>query len=335
MKKMENIEEENNLGEEERGVEDTFDKPEATKKIESFDVNNLSEKEISFMTGVIQNYFLEHFPVKPELVAMIPEKIAVVDRNEFRRVLAEAEPDSEFGSQYALGFYNEDLDKMFINGTAHETMGALFATMFHESLHFVSIGAGAGLTGDFRYPSETAEEDGLFEAANKGLETMYEGTTQLITLSSVVDELGFDEDEQMVGYVPEMRVMGEIWKPFSKDERYKAYFELPLEKLRRHIELTFGSEDDEVGDASEVSNGVFVNCLANLGVATEKVSEACGIWGDDGDLEEVLRDVQHAVGAYFVRRSEVTRKEIDEEWAKEFSEYLEPYANDEEEEKDV
>lgn len=304
---------------------ESIDKPDFVKKIEGFDINNITPENIEFMNRVIQNVFRDNFPVDDEIIDKIPECMKLVDREEFIRLRNDANEDSDAN----LGFYSKKLDKMLINVTDHETPGVLFATMFHESLHFAGIQAGAGLAGGFDYPDigESEEANELMSELDKGFNTMVEGTTQTLTKAYVMGYLGFDSHPQMYSYDPECLVMEAIWEPFSRDEKLKAYFNTPLDLLRVRVENTF-EEDYDV----DKPTGLFANCLVGIARATTRMERALDSWNEKDDstpVEEVLKDVCRATGYFIVRDVENGDRKLSEEDKEYLHDYLDSYITEE------
>lgn len=310
------------------GEKREFEKPDFVKKIEGFDIHNLTPENIEFMTGVIQNYFLENFPVRPELVEQLPEHVNIIDSDEFARMVEEDEDNRNEGvpiPKEPSGFYDPEQDKIFINISGHRTPGGLFATMFHESLHCVGIENGAGLAGNFLWPEDYYEDKGIRFDTYNGSNTLKEGTTQLITLGTVVDEMGFDEQAEMFGYEAEFNIMDAIWRAIPHDEMLDAYFNMGLDDIRIHVDCVFEPEETRGTIGPTESNEIFAKCLYNLGITTRKMQEALESWGDGGDPDGVMNEVRHAVGLYMIRRCEMNGMKLPEEWKEPFREYLKPY----------
>ena len=300
------------------------EKPDFVKKIESFDLNNLSPENIEFMNHTIQDIFREHFPVDGELIDKIPDHMKIVDDEEFMRLRQETKEDADMD----LGFYSLKLDQMLINVSKHRTPGALFSTMFHEALHFTSIQSGAGLSGGFCYPGLGENEtDGLMSELDDGVCAMVEGTTQNITHAYVVDYLGFDPQPQMFSYEPEYQITNAIWEPFSKEERMQAYFNTPLELLRIRVESAFEEDYDP-----DKPTGIFADCLVGVARAAKQMGAALDSWrkSDNPELvEDVLKNVRHAVGLFVIRELEDGRRALSGEDEDYLHDYLEPYLTEE------
>ena len=301
-------------------ADESVEKPDFVKKIESFDINNLSPENIEFMEHVIQDVFRENFPVDSEIIDRITERIRIVENEEFVRLLEEDGGDTDIDS----GFYNSKPDQIVVNISMHHSPGALFSTMFHESLHFVSINSGAGFNGGFCYPGVGENEaDEFIGELDEGVRVMREGTTHAITRAYVMDYLKFDPQPEMFGYEPECLVTDAIWGAFSSDEKMQAYFKTPMELLRVRIESAF-EEDYDV----DRTNGVFANCLVNVARATKQMRNALKSWGENGDrepIEAILKDICHAVGLFIVREVENGERVLDEEDEESLRDYLEPY----------
>ena len=299
---------------------ETVEKSDFAKKVEGFDINNLSPENIEFMNHAIQGIFREHFPVDDELIDEIPDRMRIIDNDEFVRLCRETGEDADTD----LGFYSLQLDQMLINVSRHHSPGTLFSTMFHESLHFASIRAGAGLRGGFCYPNLGENETTEFlDELDEGIRVIVEGTTENITRAYVIDCLGFDLQPQMLGYEPELQIMDAIWGPFSREERMQAYFNTPLELFRVRIESAF--EKDYNPDKS---NGVFVDCLFNIARTTRQMKAALKSWTKDGDpepVEDVLNNVRRAVGLFVVRELEDGVRTLDEGDEEYLRDYLAPY----------
>ena len=301
-------------------AESTPEKPDFVKKIESFDMDNLTPENIEFMTKTIQDYFLENFPVKPELVSQFPNRISILDNTEYAKIRNELDiPEDN------TGFYSSRYHKIFINQSAYKTPGGLFATMLHEALHFTSIGAGAGFTGEF---DDSTVPESYDPQITSGINTLVEGTTQLITYYTVTSGMGFDRTKDMESYDPECYIMDAVWWPFPRDERLHAYFQMSMDDLRNHINRVF--TPNETDDDTDIKNGAFVDCLYNLGLATENMTKAIESWEDTyNEGEEILKDIRHAIGYYIVQNCKINHKVLSPEDKEDLSEYLEPYLEEE------
>ena len=198
------------------------------KKIESFDIKNLTPENIKFINNVIQDYFLENFPVDPELVKQIPEHVSVLTEEEYKKMQQELDR-AEIDLDEHPGFFDKKRNRVFINADWHTDMDSLFSHMFHESLHYVSINAGAGFAGPFSYPSEMEKSQELKDEVDKGVNTLIEGTTEYITHNEV-RRMGFNVE--FCGYLPEVMLMDAIYTPFSIDEMKQLYFQTSMEDLR-------------------------------------------------------------------------------------------------------
>ena len=260
------------------------EKPDFVKEIESFDMNNLSPENVEFMTNVIQGYFLDNFPVEPQLVNELAGRIEIVDEDD------DDDVDND-GPVDKAGRYDAESKKIIIDRSKHETIGDLFNTMFHESLHYVSIGAGAGLKGVFKRSDEIDEDDELFQLMRRGGISLMEGTTHMITLSSVVGDMGFDDCEHMDGYSVERSIAKKIWwsMPEPIDAMYDAYFKTSLESIGDRIDKMFG-------------HNAFAGCLINIGFITNEVNRITDEEEVDKEaLAEIAKDIERAVKAYVER----------------------------------
>lgn len=306
----------NNTGE----TNESAEKPNFVKKIESFDVGSLSPENIEFMNRAIQDVFRGNFPIDDKLIDKIPDHMRIVNNEEFIRFRQETKEDADMD----LGFYSLKLDQMLINASKHRTPGALFSTMFHEALHFTSIQSGAGLSGGFCYPDLGEDEtDDLMSKLDDGVRAMVEGTTQNITHAYVVDYLGFDPQPQMFSYEPEYQITNAIWEPFSKEERMQVYFNTPLELLRIRVESAFKEDYDP-----DKPTGVFADCLVDVARAAKQMGIALDSWRKNDNpepVEDVLKNVRHAVGLFIVRELEDGRRTLDREDEEYLHAYLEPY----------
>ena len=85
-------------------------------------------------------------------------------------------------------------------------------------------------------------------------------------------------------------------------------------------------EPDETRDEIDenTSNGIFINCLKNLGIATENITKAMEAQ-DDAEVEAILKSVRRATGAYIIQDCRINHKELSQEDREEFRAYLEPY----------
>lgn len=299
---------------------ESAEKPDFVKKIENFDINNLSPENIEFMNHIIQDVFRENFPVDSEIIDKIPDRMRIVENEEFVRLLEEDGGDTDIDS----GFYNPKLDQIVVNISMHHNPGALFSTMFHESLHFASINSGAGFNGGFCYPGVGENEtDELIGELDEGVRVMREGMTHNITRAYVMGYLKFDPQSEMFGYEPECLVTDAIWGAFSRDEKMQAYFEAPMELLRVRVESAFEENYDV-----DRPNGVFADCLVDVARNTKQIRNALNSWKENGDpapVEDVLRNIRHAVGLLVVREVENGDRTLSEEDEESLRDYLEPY----------
>lgn len=299
---------------------ESAEKPDFVKKIEGFDINNLSPENIEFMGHVIQDVFRENFPVDSEIIDRITERIRIVENEEFVRLLEEDGGDTDIDS----GFYDSKPDQIVVNISMHHSPGALFSTMFHESLHFASINSGAGFDGGFCYSGVGENEaDEFISELDEGVRVMKEGMTHGITRAYVMDYLKFDPQPEMFGYEAEYLVTDAILGAFSRDEKMQAYFKAPMELLRVRVESAFEENYDV-----DRSNGVFADCLVNVARTTKQMRNALKSWGENGDpepIEAILKDIRHAVGLFIVREVENGERTLDEEDEESLRDYLEPY----------
>lgn len=302
------------------------EKPDYVKKIESFDINNITPENVEFMVGVIQDYFRENFPVAPELIDQLSGRYSVLSRDEY---MATYDPDSEssfLSFSDSTGYYNEHTKLITINGAKASCPGELFATMFHEGLHYVSINSGAGLIGTFTCPDDMYEQEESRRHMNMGMHALEEGTTQQITLWSVVDDMGFTPHDGMYGYPAECLVADAVWAPFPRSVLGKVYFKTPFEKLREYVER-IADERKDIPEGENVVNGVFSECLANLGVVTEKMKEAFKHWGSPDFYEKrdaILNDIHRAIGYFIFREQEKGAITIDDDYKEYLDEYMKP-----------
>lgn len=308
---------------EEEDIELSREKPEFVKRIEAFDIHNLTPENIKFMNGVIQETFREHLPVDPKLIDQIPSRMKIVNNMDFIRLREAANEETDAD----LGFYSQKYDQIWVNVEKHRDPGSLFTTMFHESLHFTSIQSGAGMTGDFCYPDpgEGDEVGEMMKDLDRGILTAVEGTTQLITQAYILEYMGFTPQEQMMSYEPECLIMSAVWEPFSKEERLEAYFNTPLELLRVRIEDAFAEDYDP-----DKPTGVFADCMMNIGVATKNIEKALESWRKNSvpePVENVLKNVRHAVGLFIFRELESGVRKLNEEDKEYIRDYLEPYTS--------
>lgn len=278
---------------------DPTEKPDSTKKIESFDINNLTAENIEYMNHVIQDIFRENLPVRAELIDGIPDRMNIVGNDEFLRTLKEEKEDADMD----LGYYSLKQNKMFVNLSKHHTTGGLFLTMFHESLHFTSIQSGAGLTGDFCLPDIEGQEDAdeLYKELDDGVQTMVEGITQNFAQAYVIGEMKFDTSPEMFGYEPECLITRTILEPFSAEEKQRIYFDTPLELMRVHIEDAF-AEDYDVDEPT----GVFADCFVEVSRTKKQLEEALDSWRKDRNpdtVESILDNVRRAVDFYIASKN--------------------------------
>ncbi len=298
------------------------EKPDYVKKIESFDVNNLTPENIDFMMGTIQGFFREQFPVKDEDIDDMANSVVILDKNDFKEKLAECGAPEE-DLKYLTGFYDEEEDLIYITPSRQKSAPDFFATMFHECAHFVSIRNDAGFSGeDFRHHERSLADPEKRMMIAKGLHTICEGMTQLITIRSVVYTMGFDLTPGMDSYIAEREVMDTIIKPFGDDRSLDAYFNVPMEDLRLGIERVLEDDDTRSCIDHNVTNGTFADCLAKIGEMTEVVQEEIENWNKTGEANDVYRDLRYMVGNFIERAAKADGEELDEDFKAEFSNYF-------------
>ncbi|MBR3176870.1 hypothetical protein IKF25_02760 [Candidatus Saccharibacteria bacterium] len=266
-------------------------KSDYARNIELFDIKNLTPENIEYMMQVISEYFKATFPVKPELIDEIVGRTKIVDEETFKKALTESGRIVE-DIDVKYGFYDKKSNIGYINQDKHRTSGELFVTIFHESLHAASIGAGAGFRGDFTLPFSYDDLEQRV-AMERGLIALIEGTTHYITLKHVIGKMGFEGTENMFRYKAERNIMSRIWEAFPEESMYKAYFETPIEKLRHYFDTTVSLDDDETG-------GKFAEFLVDIGVATDRTKKLLESDHEDEETSaKIYDDIMRAV-EYFL-----------------------------------
>ncbi len=301
-------------------------KSDYARNIELFDIKNLTPENIEYMVQVVREYFRAKFPVQPELVDDVLRHMNIVSDEEFRRAFVESGKNvNDVETRY--GFYDKKNNVGYINKDKHRTSGEIFVTIFHESLHAVSISAGAGFRGDF-VSSFGADETERKEAMERGLVAFIEGTTHYITLNCVIGDMGFDGTDNMLRYKAERTVMSQIWDAFPAEALYKAYFVTPIEGIRRHFDMTVAPEESrkELAEDSSRTNGQFVDFLIHIGAATGQINELLESGREDeGAFMKIHNDIMHAVGYFLVYERQMTGKPFTDEEKETLGEYLKPY----------
>lgn len=305
-------------------------KSEYAKNVELFDINNLTQENVEYMMQVIREYFKDTFPVKSELVDDILSHMMIVDDETFKKVLVESGREID-DVDLKFGFYDKKNNIGYINQDKHKTSGEIFVTIFHESLHAVSIGAGAGFKGDFVLPfgADNIEQKVAIE---RGLITLIEGTTHYITLKNVIGNLGFDGTDNMLRYKAERSVMSEIWAAFSEEALYRAYFTTPIEEIRRYFDMTVAPDvqnREELKTDSSTTNGKFADFLMNIGKAADSTKKILDS-GEENDEEmmKIHTDIMHAVGYFLVYQHKMTGEVFTEAEKEDLRPYLEPFLAD-------
>lgn len=212
------------------------------------------------------------------------------------------------------GFYNNELQEVFINKDFYKCSEDLFHAMFHESLHFTSIGA--GFNNGFICPGRLEQFTAKIGA---GLTVVREGTTELIAMNALKD-MGFQTSNYQP-YQSERLIMGAIWNHFSPDTLKHVYFEVSVEDLRIHIEKLFASDDDRSEIGVDGSNGIFADYLCRFQALTDGMNETLEGWQEDESRKMgVLDETYGIVREYIKRDMEVNRgdsrnlEKYSEEW---------------------
>lgn len=321
------------------------EKPEFVKEIESYDTKNLSKEQIDFMINTIQSYFYDHFPVDKEIIDKIPEKMNVLNEKEYDEVCREKATKEEYEiSKEATGFYSEEKDKIYINLAIFETPGKLFSTMFHESLHYASINSGGGfnIKKPIIMPLECMDTEEKERLISKSLTTANEGMTQLFTIRSVVEDMGFDFYDDMDSYLPERIVVNAVLKPFDAKTQKHLYFKTSAEEMRQLFETNLEFEKDQWKINAESSNGCFAELLNEMQNTKEEVEKALAPFRmpkrtEEEDrkareeISEALIPLKHIMGEFMFYQYKNGKREITEEDKEEFKDYLEPFITEEEE----
>ena len=301
-------------------------KPGSVNTIENFDIKNLTPENIEFMLHTVQDYFNSHFPVKEELVEQLPEKVRVVGTEEFLRMHHEVSGDEEIDVNFISGFYNDKVDKVFINKDGYNSPGALFATIFHECLHRVSIQEGAGFAGEFFIPADRVSSADERMLLYMGLNTLKEGTTTLIALNSVIKDMGFDKQDQMFSYEPERFIVEELFWLFSQDDMFRAYFNTPNEEIRMHVEKNLEPNEELRNEISHgASNGIFTSYIQDIGTTTNYVGYAMEEL-DYQKLADGKKAIREMVAEYLAGYYDVNNIEPDDK----IKEYVALYGANEE-----
>ncbi len=301
-------------------------KSDYARNIELFDIKALTPENIEYMMQVIREYFTATFPVKPELVNSILEHMKIVDDDTFKAALAESGRIVE-DVDLKYGFYDKKNNIGYINQDKHHTSGELFVTIFHESLHATSIGAGAGFRGEFVLPFSYDDLEQRI-AMERGLIALIEGTTHYITLKNVIGSMGFEGTENMFRYKAERSIMSRIWEAFPEEMMYQAYFMTPIEELRRYFDMTVASDDrkSEIESDSNETNGRFVEFLVNIGIATDKAKKLLENGTEDEEAStKIHNDIMHAVGYFLICQRKMAGGEFTDSEKENLREYLEPH----------
>lgn len=293
------------------------------EKIEAFDINNITPENIEFMVNTIQDYFLDHFPVKPEIIKSIPDNLLILSQAEYVNI----QRGREYGNKGYVNvdfintpsFYSKEDKKIYINLDHAKSLGLLFLSIFHECLHYSGDLAGASFNGNFLHPILGNDPSFIPDEIYAGQRVLEEGTVQYISLASVIDDIGFKPEDGMFGYEAERIIMTDIWAPFPYEDLLHLYFESSLDNLRLHIEQTFEPEETRNKITHTQGNGVFMDCLADLARAAQYMRDALDVLaktGDRTDADTVMRDVHHAIGRYIVQKhknngTKITDKEKD------------------------
>ena len=277
------------------------EKTETVKELESYDIKNLTPDNMERINGIIQDYLLENYPVNPELVAQIPEHLELLGADEFKEAYMKDPNNDERNVKYCPGFYAPDLDKILINIAGIDETNMFMSTMFHESLHFVSLKNGAGFGGnDFLLPDGMEDDD----MGPIGQHTLIEGTTQIFARMATFD-LGFEDSESMRGYPAEIQVMGNIFDLLPEGMLEKLYFDMPMDDIRIHIESAFESEESQAKISYDTTNGVFGMILHDVGFVTLKMQEALDSWDETPSVGEVVDDIERLVRYYYKQEENV------------------------------
>ena len=263
------------------------DKTDIVKRIELIDTHNLSQEDVDFMLTTIQDSLKTDAYIDEELVERIPAHMTLLPGDEFTAKLMELDKGKTTEDAEDLtGFYNEELEQIFINQDFYDTPDRLFATMLHESLHYVSMQAGAGYGGYFSYSVDIGDNPDTIATIKNGVDTLVEGTTQEITWNKM-RQMGF-EDKEDYGYIPKIRVMQTIYSFLSEDEKMKLYYQVPMEGIRVRLDELFGGEQ----------GSTLLNCLYNIGVAAENMEIALDFEDKDGE-EELKEDIKRSMTYFF------------------------------------
>lgn len=283
-------------------------KSDYARNIELFDIKNLTPENIEYMTQVIREYFKATFPIKPELIDDILEHTKVVDEETFKKALEESGRIVE-DVDLKYGFYDKKSNLGYINQNKHRTSGELFVTLFHESLHAVSIGAGAGFKGNFVIPFSYDDLEQRI-AMERGMIALIEGTTHYITLKNVIGNMGFEGTENMFRYKAERSIMSRIWEAFPEELMYRAYFVTPMEELRHYFDMTVAADDakrEEIKADREKTNGQFVKFLIDIGLATDRAKKLLESGAEDEEAStEIYNDIMRAVEYFLACQKKMT-----------------------------
>lgn len=254
------------------------DRPDFVKKLDEIDVHNLSPEDEKFLYDSVQNFFMENFPVDKELVDKIPEKTVILNHEDYMKEYCRTEPNPRKENP-PVGFYDVPLDKNFIDNDAAVNATDLFSTIFHESLHFVSISQGAGFEvknfkelDDLSFLGDDISEDEIKHYAKKASECVTEGATKLLEHISLED-MGIDTSQDG-GYMPHVHIMDKVIHATveSYEQFVNAYFHKNTEDFRKEIELTLLPDDKKAEfENGEIPTGEFTRCLFNIGKALDEM----------------------------------------------------------------
>lgn len=314
-------------------AEDIANKPEFVKTIESFDINSFTPENFKFMVDTIHDYFLENFPVKKDVMDKYPDHVTLLGAEDFVNTGQSEDGNRgyvDFDISNTTGFFDQKSGNIYINKSVHKSPGALFCTMFHEALHYSSISAGAGFAGNFLHPIYNDDEKYMPEDILVGLRTLDEGSVQFITLGHILEKMGFEPQDSMFSYEGERHVMQSVWNPYGANFLEHLYFETPLDDIRMGIEKEFEPSATRDKITRENGNGIFCECLKNLGIAAQRMNMALKKFEETGDRTEpdnILMTVRHAVGYHLVNHSINNNYKFTEQEKIDLRDYLEPFRN--------
>jgi len=271
------------------------------ERLSEINIHEIAPEDIEFMNQATQEYMRDHFPVPGELIDQIPDHIKIVDSNTFRNLESEI-GINDINLDGVTGIYSESSSEVLINADASQSPEQLYATMFRESTHYVSINNGAGYSSRLTVPNEIIDDPESADLLSEGYNAYIEGATQSFTMDAL-SEMGIDTRSG-----GPHSVYADVFRAINKHRSPEAvkqeYFTSSNEQIRREVEATL-IDDPSARQAyledERAATGAYAEALIACGLACRNIILAADR-NDRAEIQRTYQDIERSMQYYQTRK---------------------------------